>query len=198
MTLFNFFIMNENNIIKSEHEASQNNMEEQLDFEQPNVANEQDEEHYYVPNYTINDLHGVVKVIMWLSIIFTGLSLVGTVFGNFGQNSDATISPVWMVIEAMIGATSICGAYQILQVQKTGYHLLVFTRIAIIILTYFEAQDLLNSPQVEMLGSYVHRYTSDILTRTFFVNIGQIIFLSLILTLRKNGRSGFDVLWKRR
>ncbi|MCR5315568.1 MAG: hypothetical protein K6E52_06705 [Bacteroidaceae bacterium] len=152
------------------------------------------QEQTYVPNYTSDDLHGVVKVIMWLSIITSGISIVSTVFSS---SSNSVISPFWVGAEVLLGVITIWGAYQILQTEKEGYKALVATRLVIIVVTYFETREWLSSPQAAMMPGYVQNMADSILTRTFFVNIGQIIILSLILMLRKNGHSGFDVLWKR-
>lgn len=149
---------------------------------------------HYERVYTSDDLHGAVKVILWLSIVFTGISLVGTVFSS---NSNSVISPIWLIADVLLGVASIYGAYQILQTQKEGYSIMVTTRLLIIVLTYFEVQDLLNHSDARM-DMYVRRVASDAFTRSVLVNLGQILFLSLLLMLRKNGKSGFDVLWRRK
>jgi hypothetical protein len=150
-----------------------------------------------VPEHSINDLHGLVTFIMGLSIVITGLSIIGSFWDVINWSPDSITSPIWVMAEILLMLLSIYGAYKILKTQKIGYKIIVFTRLAFIAVTYFEVSEFINSPDVVDTNYDVQKYASDILTKTVIVNIGQIIFLSLILMLRKNGRSGWDVLWRR-
>lgn len=164
------------------------NCQKDLSEEQPILAVE---EQAYEEEYTSKDLNNILVALLWISIVINALSIIGS-FTN--HNADGLVSPLWQFVEIVLACTSVLGSWLILQVRKVGFYLMVGSRLAMILVCYFEAQQLLNSETVSTLG--MNLSASSMMVGSLVQNLGQIIFLSALLTLRKNGKSGYDVLWR--
>jgi len=146
------------------------------------------EEEEYEEEYTRNDLNEFTVAILWISLVMNSLSLLFFIF----QRGEGSISPM---AEALIAILSLLGTILLLHVRKTGFFLMVGARLLMIVIAYFEARQLIESGSEILSG---HNVTlGGLMTQPLITNLGQILFLCFILSLKKNGKSGFEVLWRK-
>lgn len=146
------------------------------------------EEEEYEEEYTRNDLNEFTVAILWISLVMNSLSLLFFIF----QRGEGSISPM---AEALIAILSLLGTILLLHVRKTGFFLMVGARLLMIVIAYFEARQLIESGGEILSG---HNVTlGGLMTQPLITNLGQILFLCFILSLKKNGKSGFEVLWRK-
>lgn len=119
-------------------------------------------------------LHDALVIILWLSIIGTAYSIIRS-FGALGEE-------LFSYFELLLALASIFGAVLILRLNKNGYWMMVWSRILMAL------AGLLYASSLENASSYI---VNGVLIR----NLGQIVFLSLLMLLKKDGKNAYQVLW---
>lgn len=129
-------------------------------------------------NYSL--LNSFLVAILCLSIMFNAFGIIA----SFGK----TEYDVFSQVELFLALASIAGSLLILRLNKWGYWIMVGARILIIVVGIIQVNTL------EKKGFVI---PDSAISGLVIRNLSQIVFLSLLMLLRKDGKSAYQVLWNK-
>ena len=125
--------------------------------------------------------------ILWIKIVFTTLSVVENIWKMF---MEADYNTPLVVANVMLAIFAIIGGYWLLHAEKRGFYLIVGTNIALAILSYYQYTQI----TFEEYGMYLNMAQQSAL-RGVWGGLGQILFIMLLMLLKKDGKNAYHVLW---
>lgn len=137
------------------------------------------------------DFHFVVKLVLWLSIVATCLSILVSCLMIIevltDKNNHIVIKYGWVALDILLALAAVYGSYKILKKQVMGLFIMISARLIDMAVVQHYADDFPKLSEVHQL-----------LIQSSLGNLCFVVFFLLILMLRKDGYSGYDVLLKRK
>ena len=138
-----------------------------------------------------NQFNQVLVFILWLSLIINVGDAILTLIRSVNYAEEVLVQDSFINIPLYV--CSAIGCYMFLQKKATGFYIILALRIFTIGYIIHKSQNLGSST----LSPHLSELQANFLTRDIFVNIGQIIFILLIMLLRKNGKNAYQILWNK-
>ncbi len=123
--------------------------------------------------------------ILWLKVALTSLSIVYSITNMFRADIDPREA-----FNLLLAVIAVIGAYRLIKADKVGFYLIVAVNLLLSFMSFFQ---------------YIHLtpddygYTFDILQNQVLMSLwgsfGQIVFLMLLMLIKKNGINAYQVLW---
>ncbi len=133
--------------------------------------------------------------ILWMKVLISLLSIISISFGIFNNFESYS----WLdCIGILVAVAAICGVYMITQADKMGFYIFVGAECLLALIAY---DQYLNISPTQFSYSYngsldyAYRYARNTALNSVWSNLGQIVFVMLLLLLRKNGKNAYQVLW---
>lgn len=124
--------------------------------------------------------------ILWIKIVFTSLSIIGAIWKIFTDSDDILLN----VENILLAIGAVLGAYLLLKAQKNGFYLIVVTNIVLAMLSYYQFTQI----TVDEYGM-MYDIAQQGALRGVLGSLGQIIFIMLLMLLKKDGRNAYQVIW---
>ena len=125
--------------------------------------------------------------ILWIKIIFSSLGIVGQIWKMI---TDASYASPLVAVNVVLAVCAVIGGYWLLQAEKRGFYLIVGANIALSILSYYQYTQI----TVEEYGMFFNMAQQSAF-RGVWGSIAQIIFIMLLMLLKKNGKNAYNVIW---
>lgn len=124
--------------------------------------------------------------ILWIKIVFTSLSVIAAIWEIFTNSNDILLD----LGNILLAIGAILGAYLLLKAKKIGFYLIVLTNIILAMLSYYQFTQI----SVDEYGM-MYDLAQQSAFRGVWGSIGQIIFIMLLMLLKKDGRNAYQVIW---
>lgn len=124
--------------------------------------------------------------ILWVKIVFTSLSVIAAIWEIFTNSNDILLD----LENILLAIGAIFGAYLLLKAKKSGFYLIVVTNIILAMLSYYQFTQI----SVDEYGM-IYNLAQQSAFRGVWGSIGQIIFIMLLMLLKKDGRNAYQVIW---
>lgn len=109
-------------------------------------------------------------------VVFLLLGVLGGIFQLIREFSHIDDNPIMSIISILLLLISLYGIYLILCLKKMGYWLLIIPKVIDIIVALFV-------------------FPGYIVKNVIVMDLGLIVFITLLMLLRKNGKNAFQLLW---
>lgn len=124
--------------------------------------------------------------ILWVKIVFTSLSVIAAIWEIFTNSNDILLD----LGNILLAIGAILGAYLLLKAKKMGFYLIVLTNIILAMLSYYQFTQI----SVDEYGM-MYNLAQQSAFKGVWGSLGQIIFIMLLMLLKKDGRNAYQVIW---
>ena len=124
--------------------------------------------------------------ILWIKIVFTSLRIIGAIWEIFTDSNGVLLK----LENILLAIGAVLGAYLLLKVEKRGFYLIVVTNIILAMLSYYQFTQI----TIDEYGM-MYDIAQQSALRGVWGSLGQIIFIMLLMLLKKDGRNAYQVIW---
>lgn len=125
--------------------------------------------------------------ILWIKIVFTTLGIAGEIWKMF---TDADYSSPLVVVNIVLAVCAVIGGYWLLHAEKRGFYLIVGANIALAILSYYQYTQISDEKYGMLYGM-----AKSSAFRGVWSSLCQILFIMLLMLLKKDEKNAYHVLW---